>query len=134
MARAQDKLTWRVSLDRLRDQIPLTQRYPSHLQRVLQPANDMLMDTLGLSALGLPDVQCHFRDLDPSQVAQVLYNTAVYIYDNGAVIDSGHTVAGIQPEEKWHCQFEESLLKPHREVLDVNPGPEHAAGQRSEGE
>lgn len=44
VARAEGVLTWRVSLDRLRDQIPLAQRYPSHLQRVLQPAHDMLKD------------------------------------------------------------------------------------------
>ena len=42
LARAEDMLTWRVSLDRLREQLPLSQRYPSHLQRVLQPAHDML--------------------------------------------------------------------------------------------
>lgn len=44
LARASDILTWRVSLDRLRDQLPLTQRYPSHLQRVLQPAHDLLRE------------------------------------------------------------------------------------------
>jgi plasmid replication initiation protein len=44
-ARAAGMLTWRVSLDRLREQLPLAQRYPSHLQRVLQPAHDMLRDT-----------------------------------------------------------------------------------------
>ncbi|HTE48224.1 MAG TPA: replication initiator protein A [Gemmatimonadaceae bacterium] len=43
-ARAAGTLTWRVSLERLREQLPLTQRYPSHLQRVLQPAHDMLTD------------------------------------------------------------------------------------------
>jgi plasmid replication initiation protein len=42
VARARDMLAWRVRLDRLREQLPLTQRYPSHLQRVLQPAHDML--------------------------------------------------------------------------------------------
>lgn len=42
-ARAENMLTWRISLDRLREQLPLTQRYPSHLQRVLQPAHDMLL-------------------------------------------------------------------------------------------
>ncbi len=42
VARANGMLTWRVSLDRLREQLPLTQRYPSHLQRVLQPAHEML--------------------------------------------------------------------------------------------
>ena len=34
---------WRVSLDRLADQLPLVQRFPSHLQRVLQPAHEMLL-------------------------------------------------------------------------------------------
>jgi plasmid replication initiation protein len=43
-ARAGGMLTWRVSFDRLREQLPLAQRYPSHLQRVLQPAHDMLRD------------------------------------------------------------------------------------------
>lgn len=41
-ARAGGALAWRVSLDRLREQLPLAQRYPSHLQRVLQPAHEML--------------------------------------------------------------------------------------------
>jgi plasmid replication initiation protein len=45
LARAEGMLTWRVSLDRLREQLPLAQRYPSHLQRVLQPAHDMLRET-----------------------------------------------------------------------------------------
>ena len=44
LARANGVLTWRVSLDRLREQLPLSQRYPSHLQRVLQPAHEMLKE------------------------------------------------------------------------------------------
>ena len=43
VARAEDRVTWRVPLDRLASQIPLAQRYPSHLQRVLQPAHEMLV-------------------------------------------------------------------------------------------
>ncbi|MBA3671153.1 MAG: replication initiator protein A [Gemmatimonadaceae bacterium] len=42
VARADGRLTWRTGLDRLAEQLPLAQRYPSHLQRVLQPAHDML--------------------------------------------------------------------------------------------
>jgi plasmid replication initiation protein len=42
VARAEDVLTWRVSLERLKELLPLMQRYPSHLQRVLQPAHEML--------------------------------------------------------------------------------------------
>lgn len=43
VARAEDRVTWRIELDRLASQLPLAQRYPSHLQRVLQPAHEMLM-------------------------------------------------------------------------------------------
>jgi plasmid replication initiation protein len=43
VARADGRLTWRVALERLAEQLPLAQRYPSHLQRVLQPAHDMLI-------------------------------------------------------------------------------------------
>lgn len=44
VARAENQLTWRIALDRLAEQLPLAQRYPSHLQRVLQPAHDMLVE------------------------------------------------------------------------------------------
>ena len=43
VAREDGMLTWRVALTRLAEQLPLTQRYPSHLQRVLQPAHEMLV-------------------------------------------------------------------------------------------
>jgi plasmid replication initiation protein len=43
VARADGMLAWRVPLDRLAEQLPLSQRYPSHLQRVLQPAHEMLL-------------------------------------------------------------------------------------------
>ena len=42
VARSDGVVTWRVSLERLREQLPLVQRFPSHLQRVLQPAHAML--------------------------------------------------------------------------------------------
>jgi hypothetical protein len=33
---------WRAPLERWAERLPLAQRYPSHLQRVLAPAHDML--------------------------------------------------------------------------------------------
>ena len=44
IARANGMVGWRVSLERLREMLPLVQKYPSHLQRVLQPAHVMLME------------------------------------------------------------------------------------------
>lgn len=43
VAREMGTVTWRVSLEELAHQLPLAQRYPSHLQRVLQPAHEMLV-------------------------------------------------------------------------------------------
>ncbi len=43
VARQEGTVTWRIPLERLAEQLPLTQRYPSHLQRVLQPAHEMLL-------------------------------------------------------------------------------------------
>lgn len=43
VARAEERLTWRIALDKLAELLPLSQRYPSHLQRVLQPAHEMLV-------------------------------------------------------------------------------------------
>ncbi len=45
VARAEERLTWRVMLERLAEQLPLAQRYPSHLQRVLGPAHEMLIQS-----------------------------------------------------------------------------------------
>lgn len=43
VARSEEHVTWRISLERLAEVMPLSQRYPSHLQRVLQPAHEMLI-------------------------------------------------------------------------------------------
>jgi plasmid replication initiation protein len=43
VARADGRLVWQLPLERLAEQLPLVQRYPSHLARVLQPAHEMLL-------------------------------------------------------------------------------------------
>jgi Domain of unknown function (DUF4261) len=91
---------------------------------------DMVMDTLGLAALGLPDLQCHYHGLVPGAVAAVLASTGYYFFENGDVIEDGHTVEGPTAGSKWRCQHEESMLQPSRVVLDLDPGPRHAAGNR----
>lgn len=92
---------------------------------------EIVMDTLGLAALGVVDLQCHFQGLDPSQVARLLYNTAWYLFCEGDVIADGHTVEGVRRGSKWRCQHERALIGPERVVLDLNPGPEHATGSRA---
>jgi len=92
---------------------------------------EMIMDSRGLEEIGLPDVQCHFKHIDPNDVSRVLFNTAAYIVENGPTIESGHTIGGRTPEEIWCCQYEESLIEPKRELIDINPGAGYAAGNRN---
>ena len=84
---------------------------------------EQIMDTVGMAPFGLPDVQCHFVSLDPGQVAGKLLSVARYLFDNGDVIENGHTVPGLDGDERWPCLHELALLGPSREVLDLFVGP-----------
>ena len=74
----------------------------------------MVLDTLGLHVFGLPDLQCHFRDRDPGEIAGLLYATALYVFDSGDVIADGNTISGPQGDERFVCRRETSLLDPTR--------------------
>lgn len=98
--------------------------------RIEDSDGEMLMDTRGLHEIGLHDLQCHYRKLEPNDVSRVLFNLAGYLVEKGPVIKSGNTVEGARPGSKWKCQFERAILEPDREVLDLNPGKPFAAGNR----
>lgn len=93
-------------------------------------SGDIVMDSLGLGALGLADVQMHYRDLEPDAVARLLFNLAAYLLEKGDVIEDGHTIGGLAPDQKWRCRHEDALVPPARVVLDVDPGAPWAAGGR----
>lgn len=100
------------------------------LFRISDRPGEMVMDTRGLAEFMLPELQVHFHDLEPSRVATHLYNSASYLWDKGDVIEDGHTIQGLTPDQRWRCQHEEALVKPERVVLDLDPGPPFAAGKR----
>ncbi len=100
----------------------------------IQGTNDMLVDTLGLYAIGLPDVQYHFHDIEPNDVVNHASNVASYLFDNNVPIENGQTIDGIvngqlSREIQWKCHYEMSLIQPEREVVDICPG-QHASGGR----
>jgi len=96
-----------------------------------QIEGECLVDTMGLAVFGLPDIQCHFHGLDVDSVIHQILNVAIYLFDNGDLIEDGNTVPGLQSGEKWTCQHEDSLAPPNRVVLDLNPGAQWAAGKRA---
>ena len=99
----------------------------------IQGGEDMLVDTLGMSLLFLPDIQYHFHGLDPNLMVNHAYNTALYLLINDNPIETGDTIDGIPDgsaqSERWICRYEESLIQPVREVLDIDTGA-YAAGNR----
>ncbi|HEX8104566.1 MAG TPA: DUF4261 domain-containing protein [Solirubrobacteraceae bacterium] len=92
---------------------------------------ELVMDSLGLHVLGLPDVQCHFRGVDPGEMAQVLYNLAAHILEHGDVVDDGHTVPGVRGDERWPCRHEAALIGPERVVLAIDPSGGPARRRRA---
>ena len=102
----------------------------------VQGTGDMLIDSLGMYTLALPDVQMHFRGLDPNDVVRYVYNILDYQYENDFPIDNNDSLDGIGADGnidisvQWRARYEDSLVQPLRPVLDINCG-EFAAGTRN---
>ena len=100
----------------------------------IQGTDDMMVDTVGMSTLFMPDLQYHFHGMDPNAVVKHAYNVLSYIYDCDNPIKSGDHIDGIKDgkmsmDVQWNVQYEDSLIQPIREVLDINMG-EYASGAR----
>jgi hypothetical protein len=100
----------------------------------IQDTEDMMVDTLGMNTLFLPDLQYHFHGMDPNWVVNHAYNVASYILENDNPIQDGETVDGIadgrmSQKVQWKCQYEDALIQPPRGVLDIHMG-KYASGSR----
>lgn len=100
----------------------------------IEGTDDKIVDTLGMSVLGMPDLQYHFHGIDPNWVVNHAYNVLIYMFENNCPFKNGDTVDGIENgtmsiNVQWKCQYEDSLIQPVRHVLDINMG-EFAAGKR----
>ena len=99
--------------------------------------DDMVIDTLGLHVFGIPDIQFHFRELNPNHVVGLATDIGMYQLNNDCPIKNDETIDGLNPdgsynqEIRWKCQYEMSLIAPKREVLDISAG-EFAAGNRED--
>ena len=100
----------------------------------IEGTEDMLIDTVGMSTLFLPDLQYHFHGMDPNWVVNHAYNAASYILEHNNPIQDGETVDGVENgqmsrELQWKCQYEDALIQPPRGVLDIHMG-NYASGGR----
>ncbi len=98
-----------------------------------QPDQEYLMDTLGLAAVGLRDLQCHFRGLDPEEVGRTLHQTALHLWHQAWAPKNGDTVAGPRPGDVWRCAHELAIAAPRRDVIDLDPGFPFTGGLSDQG-
>lgn len=94
---------------------------------------ERLMDSIGLAALGIPDVQCHYYALTPSEVAGHLMDIAYYLFTHGDIIEDGETV-DLSEDMRWRCEHQYALAGPHRAVIDLDPGEPYYAGRQGNDE
>lgn len=97
--------------------------------------DDMVVDTVGMSTLFLPDLQYYFHDLDQNAVVTHACHLASYILKNDNPIKDGDMFVGMENGHmthtvKWECHYENAIVLPPRAVLDVHTGP-FASGGRS---
>ena len=98
-------------------------------------SGDFLVDSLGMGALDLPDVQYHFHGMEPDQVIAHAFGILSYMHDHGCTMKSGDTFDGLDSDYEmtervqWELNFENALVQPVREVIDINMGP-YASGNR----
>jgi hypothetical protein len=93
----------------------------------IEETGAVLLDTMGLAPLGLPDLQCQASHVRTGRLAAQLRNLASYLLEHGDVIRDGHTVEGSEPGSAWRVSRRGATAEPARQVLDLDPGPSHAA-------
>lgn len=82
-----------------------------------------VMDTMGLGAFGLPDLQVRFSGLDPDAVSAWLQDQAVRLFEEGERFVFQDGLPAAEGEGLWRFRPGDSIAEPERRVLDVTPGP-----------
>jgi hypothetical protein len=80
----------------------------------------MAIDTLGLHAFGLPDLECVVRLEDPAKVESFLLSIARYVFDLGDVLPDGKVVKGATGD-RYILKRTRASAVPSREVLALRP-------------
>jgi hypothetical protein len=88
---------------------------------LVKSAGGVVMDTLGLGALGLPDFEIALGERMPALFDAMLRSIARYEYDLGDVIADGRSFKG--GGESFTCQRGKSSADPARDVFVLKANP-----------
>lgn len=103
----------------------------------LGEGDSMVVDTLGMGTLLLPDLQYHFQGIEPGWIISYAYNLASYIFKNNNPIKEGDTIDSIDDGElvegiQWTCSYRNALVKPSRMVIDIFMGENGVEAEEEE--
>ncbi|WP_167356600.1 DUF4261 domain-containing protein [Pedobacter soli] len=121
-----DKLLNPVAITNLWDNDKTQALYALCNVRLFNVSNDpqnreLLMDTIGMHALGLPDFQIRFTGLNENEMANLMWTYAYHVYEYGDIIEDGETIEGLTAGSKWKCVKQLSLVAPERIVINIIP-------------
>ena len=90
----------------------------------IQGSDDMIVDSVGMSTLCLPDVQYHFRDIYPDWIINHACRLLSQIYTGSLDLDRKDTVDGMRDglmcaEVQWKCRYQKAFMPPGRWAVDV---------------
>lgn len=86
------------------------------------PGNEpeVVSDTVGLHAFGLPDLEIVTPGEPDERIARVLYHVAEEFFSSGCDWGDGDE-REIGPDGRWRCERRRSTLAPGREILALSP-------------
>lgn len=102
---------------------PLTGVVNVRMFRSVHDPSVTMTDTLGLHTLGLPDIQCQSRNLDPDRLGDLLFELAEYVCKHGDVLRPGSPVPGLSADQQFVPSRRTATVPPLRPVVDLDPGP-----------
>lgn len=85
--------------------------------RYFKQDTSLIMDTIGLSALGLPDLQCKSHNIEPGIIATILYEYAGKIFENGDYINDNDIISCLNLNFKCYHDF--SITNPTRVIINL---------------
>lgn len=87
------------------------------------------LETLGLSTFDLPDISCRFSNLDPDQLARIVYRHATAVLEGSEFIADGDPV--LEPDGLWLRAVWGWGGDPERHVIALIPEPGQRPGKPS---
>jgi hypothetical protein len=90
---------------------------------------EIIMDTLGLTAFALRDLQRRYVGLEPSEVAGWLFEVARMVFERGDFMNDRDTIDGV--DTRWRCHHDVSGVHPARNVVDFRTDAQSFRGAAS---